>query len=198
MKNAAGSIAGQLGIREVHWECLPEDKLNWIEQYQKKKELPVCMIGDGINDAPALKEDVGIAMGGVGSDIAVDAADIALVDDQVAGDPTSDGAVQTDDAYHPSESDVFHDAELCGVILAITGILNPVAGATGAQRWLRTGFSSIRSFATVTSGRMKINDVGITKNAGGLHYAAPAFHIRSWGSFHGFLNSCNFCRACVG
>lgn len=59
----------------------PEDKLNWIADYQKKEEA-VCMIGDGVNDAPALKRaDVGIAMGGVGSDIAVDAAAIALVDD---------------------------------------------------------------------------------------------------------------------
>lgn len=78
-ENAAKSIADQLHISEVHAGCLPEDKLNWIADYQKKEEA-VCMIGDGVNDAPALKRaDVGIAMGGVGSDIVVDAADIALV-----------------------------------------------------------------------------------------------------------------------
>lgn len=77
-KNAARTIAGELQIREVRANCLPEDKLRYIGEYQAK-ELPVCMIGDGVNDAPALKKvDVGIAMGGVGSDIAVDAADIAL------------------------------------------------------------------------------------------------------------------------
>ena len=79
-QNAAEAIAGQLGIREVHANCLPEDKLRQIDTYQKNGNS-VCMIGDGINDAPALKKaNVGIAMGGVGSDIAVEAADIALVD----------------------------------------------------------------------------------------------------------------------
>lgn len=62
---------------------MPEDKLNYIDNSEKADKL-VCMIGDGINDAPALKRaTVGIAMGGIGSDIAVDAADIALVDDEV-------------------------------------------------------------------------------------------------------------------
>ena len=69
--------------KEVHADCLPEHKLNWIEEYQNHKEA-VCMIGDGVNDAPALKKaNVGIAMGGIGSDIAVDAADIVLVDDDI-------------------------------------------------------------------------------------------------------------------
>lgn len=82
-ENAALSMAEQLHIKEVHADCLPADKLKHIETYQKKDEK-VCMIGDGINDAPALKRaDVGIAMGGIGSDIAVDAADIVLVDDEV-------------------------------------------------------------------------------------------------------------------
>lgn len=83
--NSANSIAKQLNIDEVYANCLPEDKLKLIEKYQQN-EQSVCMIGDGINDAPALKKaTVGIAMGGIGSDIAVDAADIVLVDDEVTG-----------------------------------------------------------------------------------------------------------------
>lgn len=82
-EKAAGFIAGKAGINEVKSGCLPEDKLEYIDNC-RKNDIPVCMIGDGINDAPALKKaQVGIAMGGVGSDIAVDAADIVLVDDEV-------------------------------------------------------------------------------------------------------------------
>lgn len=60
--DAAGQIAGEVGISEVNANCLPEDKLKIIDAYQQKNEL-VCMVGDGINDAPALKmATVGIAM----------------------------------------------------------------------------------------------------------------------------------------
>lgn len=80
-KSAAYTIGSQLGIRSIRANCLPEDKLNYIESHENQS---ICMIGDGINDAPALKKaQVGIAMSGVGSDIAVDAADIALVDDEI-------------------------------------------------------------------------------------------------------------------
>lgn len=80
-ESAAYTIGFQLGIRSIRANCLPEDKLNYIESHENQS---ICMIGDGINDAPALKKaQVGIAMSGVGSDIAVDAADIALVDDEI-------------------------------------------------------------------------------------------------------------------
>lgn len=80
-ESAAYTIGTQLGIRSIRANYLPEDKLKYIENNEAQF---VCMIGDGINDAPALKKShVGIAMGGVGSDIAVDAADIALVDDEI-------------------------------------------------------------------------------------------------------------------
>ncbi len=80
---AAHTIASAVGIDEVHAECLPQDKIRYIDEYHAHGG--VCMIGDGINDAPALKRaDTGIAMGGIGSDIAIDAADIALVNDDIA------------------------------------------------------------------------------------------------------------------
>lgn len=80
---AASAIAERLGIKKIKAECMPEDKLDEISRLQNEKHH-VCMIGDGINDAPALKKaNVGIALGGVGSDIAVDAADIALANDEI-------------------------------------------------------------------------------------------------------------------
>ncbi len=128
-KNAADAIASQLGIREVHAGCLPEDKLNHIGAYQEKGEA-VCMIGDGINDAPALKKaDVGIAMGGVGSDIAVDAADIALVDDEIRELPhllSLSRRMMTTIKVNLTFSMTLN---FLAIALAITGFLGPVIGA---------------------------------------------------------------------
>ena len=128
-ENAAGAIASQLGIGEVRSSCLPEEKLQAIGEYQAQGE-PVCMIGDGVNDAPALKKaDVGIAMGGTGSDIAVDAADIALVDDEVKELPhlialsqRMMGTIKGNMAFSMS-------LNFLAIALAITGTLNPVVGA---------------------------------------------------------------------
>lgn len=128
-KNAADAIASQLGIREVHAGCLPEDKLNHIGAYQERGEA-VCMIGDGINDAPALKKaDVGIAMGGVGSDIAVDAADIALVDDEIRELPhllSLSRRMMTTIKVNLTFSMTLN---FLAIALAITGFLGPVIGA---------------------------------------------------------------------
>ncbi|MFT4007197.1 MAG: cation-translocating P-type ATPase, partial [Lacrimispora sp.] len=128
-ENAAKHIAGQVHIEEVHGECLPEDKLNWIDGCEKQQKR-VCMIGDGINDAPALKRaHVGIAMGGIGSDIAVDAADIALVNDDIKEIPhlfSLAKRMMKTIKYNLAFSMTLNFA---AILLAMTGILNPVAGA---------------------------------------------------------------------
>ena len=128
-ENAARTIAGQLKIPSVRANCLPEDKLKAIDQYQTAGQ-PVCMIGDGINDAPALKRaEVGIAMGGVGSDIAVDAADIALVDDEVKELPhliALSKRMMTTIKVNMTFSMALN---FVAIVLAINGTLNPVVGA---------------------------------------------------------------------
>lgn len=126
---AAQSIAERLHIKEVHANCLPEDKLRYIEDCQKRGEA-VCMIGDGINDAPALKKaEVGIAMGGIGSDIAVDAADIALVNDEVRELPhllALSRKMMTTIRLNLTFSMTLN---FIAIGLAFPGILNPVVGA---------------------------------------------------------------------
>ena len=80
----AKDVANRLGIDEVHSELLPSDKLAIVEQMLKKKDSRerLAFVGDGVNDAPVLSgADVGIAMGGLGSDAAIEAADVVLMDD---------------------------------------------------------------------------------------------------------------------
>lgn len=128
-ENAAKAIAGKLHIGEVRANCLPEDKLKYIGEYQGKN-LPVCMIGDGVNDAPALKKaDVGIAMGGVGSDIAVDAADIALVDDEVKELPHLVALSKRMMTTIKLNMTFSMTLNFVAIALAIIGTLNPVVGA---------------------------------------------------------------------
>lgn len=98
-KRTADYFAEKVGIKEVCAELLPEEKVGRIEAIQNAGKK-VCMIGDGVNDAPALKiASVGVAMGGIGSDITVDAADIALMGDDLSKIPylkwLSNAAVST-------------------------------------------------------------------------------------------------------
>ena len=123
------AIASQLGMNEVHAECLPEDKLRYIGEYQQSGQA-VCMIGDGINDAPALKKaDVGIAMGSVGSDIAVEAADIALVDDEIKELPHLFALAKRMMTTIKLNLTFSMTLNFLAITLAITGLLGPVVGA---------------------------------------------------------------------
>ena len=85
-KEVAASVARELNINEYHAELLPADKLEFLENYMRSEEREetskIAFVGDGINDAPVLaRADVGIAMGGLGSDAAIEAADVVLMDD---------------------------------------------------------------------------------------------------------------------
>ena len=83
-KRVADQVAEELGIQEVYSELLPADKVSRVEELlnQKSEKDKLAFVGDGINDAPVLsRADIGIAMGALGSDAAIEAADIVLMDD---------------------------------------------------------------------------------------------------------------------
>ena len=128
-KNSAQNIASIVGIDDIHPSLLPEDKMNIIKNLEDSKS-PTCMIGDGVNDALALKySSVGISMGAIGSDIAIEASDIALASDDIKNIPyllyLSKKTMKT------IKLNVTFSLALnfLAIILAITGILNPVVGA---------------------------------------------------------------------
>lgn len=128
-EKAAAFIGGQLGMEEIHANCMPQEKLEWIEKYEKTGEA-VCMIGDGINDAPALKKaTVGIAMGRAGSDIAVGAADIALVDDEVKELPHLLALSKRMMGTIKCNLSFSMGLNFLAIVLAVVGILDPVVGA---------------------------------------------------------------------
>ena len=86
-KEAAEAVNAKLGLSEIHYELLPEDKVRVMDGIckSKDKKSTVVFVGDGINDAPVLtRADVGIAMGALGSDAAIEAADMVIMDDDPA------------------------------------------------------------------------------------------------------------------
>ena len=128
-KNSAQNIASIVGIDDINPSLLPEDKMNIIKNLEDSKS-PTCMIGDGVNDALALKySSVGISMGAIGSDIAIEASDIALASDDIKNIPyllyLSKKTMKT------IKLNVTFSLALnfLAIILAMTGILNPVIGA---------------------------------------------------------------------
>ncbi len=126
---AAAYFAGQVGITEVYAELLPEDKVRHIVSEQEDGHA-LCMIGDGVNDAPALKvAHVGVAMGSMGSDLAIEAADIALMSDDISKIPylkrLSNATVRT--------IRLSITLSLCinaaAITLSLLGLLTPTTGA---------------------------------------------------------------------
>lgn len=125
----ANYFASQVGIGKVYGNLLPQEKLDWIEKL-KSEGKKVCMIGDGVNDAPALKTaDVSVAMGSVGSDVAIEAADIALLGDDIGKIPylkkLSNSTLFTIKANIILSMTINAVAIVCSVL----GLLNPVTGA---------------------------------------------------------------------
>ncbi len=126
---AAAHFAREAGIDEVRAELLPAQKVEAIAALQATGRR-VCMIGDGVNDAPALgSADVGVAMGDMGSDIAVEAADIALMNDDLSAIPylkrLSVATVRTIKLSITLSMVI----NVLAVVLSVLGLLNPTTGA---------------------------------------------------------------------
>ena len=126
--DTAQYFAKKVGIKNVKAELLPNDKVETIKELQK--EHKVCMIGDGVNDAPALKiADVSISMGAIGSDIAIEASDIALMSDDLSKLPylkrLANGTLQTIRFAISLSMTINFIAVTCSIL----GLLNPTTGA---------------------------------------------------------------------
>lgn len=128
-QSAAERIASLVGISEVKANVMPEEKMQIIGQYAGGDE-PICMIGDGVNDALALTTaDAGIAMGGIGSDIAIESADAVLVSDDIKRIPYLFRLTQKVMQKVKINIIVAMIINITAVILSATGILTPITGA---------------------------------------------------------------------
>lgn len=128
-QKTADYFAEQVGIHNVHAELLPEQKVENINNLQKNGKV-VCMIGDGVNDAPALKcASIGVAMGSMGSDIAVEAADIALMSDDIAKIPYLKRLSNATVSTIKFSITLSMCINFLAVTLSVLGILTPTTGA---------------------------------------------------------------------
>lgn len=125
-KSSALAVAKQIGIKEVHSELLPEDKQEYVHKLQNKG-MKVAMLGDGINDAPALAlADVGIAMGSSGTDVAIETADVALMNDNLMN--VAEFIVMSRIVVRRIKINIFFSMiyNIIGIILGNLGLLTPV------------------------------------------------------------------------
>ena len=128
-KNAAERIAGMAGVKEVKYQLLPDEKLEYIKSKQQAGGK-VCMIGDGVNDAPSLATaDCGIAMGAFGSDLAIETADIALMNNDVARLPGLLRFSKKVISTIKRNIVLAMTINFAAVILSLFAILDPVTGA---------------------------------------------------------------------
>ena len=126
---AAAGVAETVGIVDVRADLLPEDKMKILKEQAGRKE-GICMIGDGVNDALALTAaDAGIAMGGIGSDIAIESADAVLVSDEIRRLPYLFHLMRSVMSKVKMNIIASLVINLSAVILSAAGILTPVTGA---------------------------------------------------------------------
>ena len=156
-ENSAGHICSELNLSGFKFNCLPEDKSEYIAGRQTEGNH-VAMIGDGINDAPSLKKaDVGIAMGSIGSDVSIEAADIALVNDNISNLPHLI-AISRQTIKTINLNIAFSLAlNFAAMILAILGTIDPISGAL---------IHNIGSVIVISYSGLLVNykRLGITKN----------------------------------
>ncbi|MBM6782741.1 cation-translocating P-type ATPase, partial [Bacteroides mediterraneensis] len=126
---AATYFAGKAGVSEVRAGLLPEEKVASTEALQAEGRV-VCMVGDGVNDAPALATaDVSVAMGEMGSDIAVDAADVALMSDDISKIPYLKRLACACVATIKFGITLSMCLNAIAIVLSLLGVLTPVTGA---------------------------------------------------------------------
>ena len=160
-------IAREVNVTTAKFNCLPEDKGEYIKHRQLLKNK-VAMIGDGINDAPSLKKaDVGIAMGKIGSDVSIEAANIALVNDNIEDLPhlmaISRKTIKTININIAFSLGL----NIIAMILAMVGVLNPIEGALvhniGSVIVIIYS-STLVNYKFKESDKHKRKKLGITKN----------------------------------
>jgi len=126
---AARAISAEVGISDVRANLLPEDKMHIIKDCAGGSE-PVCMVGDGVNDALALSTaDAGVAMGGIGSDIAIESADAVLVSDEIKRLPYLFSL--TRQVMQKVRVNIIASLiiNIAAVVLSAMGVLTPITGA---------------------------------------------------------------------